>query len=117
MSISGSSIGIIGGSIAGCATAIALERAECDVTVFERSAGELKDRGAGILIPVPLRDQLITTGYLEADYPVCQIQARRWLLRDGSKPLGKLLWHQQGSAIANNWGVLYPQSCGPAARV
>ena len=41
-------IGIIGGSIAGCATAIVLARSGHDIRVFERSASELKGRGAGI---------------------------------------------------------------------
>ena len=30
-------VGIIGGSLAGCAMAVALGQAGCDVTVFERS--------------------------------------------------------------------------------
>ena len=37
MLVRGSRVGIIGGSIAGCATAIALERLGCDAQVFERS--------------------------------------------------------------------------------
>ena len=57
MSIEGSSVGIIGGSIAGCASAIALSRLGCAVTVLERSSSGLKDRGSGIAVPVPLRDE------------------------------------------------------------
>ena len=41
--VRGSRVGIIGGSIAGCATAIALARLGCDVQVFERSSGVLRD--------------------------------------------------------------------------
>ena len=63
MAIEGMKVAIAGGSIAGCATAIALSRAGCDVTVFERSSS-LQDRGSGIAIPVPLRDQLIEAGYI-----------------------------------------------------
>jgi len=43
MLVRGSRVGIIGGSIAGCATAIALERLGCDVQVFERSSGVLRE--------------------------------------------------------------------------
>src|ERR1700756_3537608 len=43
-------VGIIGGSIAGCATAALLHRAGHDVTVFERSESGLVSRGAGILM-------------------------------------------------------------------
>ena len=41
-------VGIIGGSIAGCATAALLHRAGHDVIVFERSESDLVSRGAGI---------------------------------------------------------------------
>ena len=33
-------VGIVGGSIAGCATAVLMSRAGHSVTVFERSSGE-----------------------------------------------------------------------------
>jgi 2-polyprenyl-6-methoxyphenol hydroxylase-like FAD-dependent oxidoreductase len=39
-------VGIVGGSIAGCATAALLHRAGHDVTVFERSGSGLVSRGA-----------------------------------------------------------------------
>ena len=47
MSVAGSRVAVVGGSIAGCATAIALGRAGCDVAVLERSSTGLRDRGAG----------------------------------------------------------------------
>jgi 2-polyprenyl-6-methoxyphenol hydroxylase-like FAD-dependent oxidoreductase len=55
MRVEGSRVGIVGGSIAGCATAIALRRLGCDITVLERSSGALRDRGAGIAVPDILR--------------------------------------------------------------
>jgi 2-polyprenyl-6-methoxyphenol hydroxylase-like FAD-dependent oxidoreductase len=99
-------VGIVGGSIAGCAAAIALRRLGCDVTVFERSSGALRDRGSGIAIPNPLRDEMIGAGYLPGDYRYFQAAGRDWLLDDGSAG-GRLLWHQVGSASTNNWGVLW----------
>jgi len=106
MLIRGSRVGIIGGSIAGCATAIALERLGCDVQVFERSSGVLRDRGSGIAIPLTLRDDLIDSGYLPADYAHCLATHRWWILADGTPP-GRLLWTQLGLAAHNNWGVLW----------
>ncbi|HSH76502.1 MAG TPA: FAD-dependent monooxygenase [Longimicrobiales bacterium] len=106
MSIAGSRVAIVGGSIAGCAAAIALGKAGCEVAVFERSSGELEDRGAGIAIPVSLRDQLQSAGYLPASYPACALAKRFWILDDGT-PQGRLLWKQPGQAVTNNWGVLW----------
>ena len=53
-------VGIIGGSIAGCTTAIELSRVGCEVTLFERTGDELKDRGAGIGVPPSIIDTFIT---------------------------------------------------------
>ena len=106
MGISGSRVGVIGGSLAGCATAIALSRAGCTVEVFERSEGELRDRGSGIGMPTPLREELIAAGYLPGDYPWCGIEGRLWVVPDGS-PRGRVLWRQSSSPTHNNWGVLW----------
>ena len=62
VSVAGSRVAVIGGSIAGCAAAIALRRAGCEVTVFERSQGALRARGAGIIVPRPLLAQLTAAG-------------------------------------------------------
>jgi len=106
MKVAASHVGVIGGSIAGCAAAIALARAGCKVTVFERSRGELKDRGSGIAMPGTLVEEAITAGYLPTDYPTCSLGRRLWLHDDGS-PLGRVLWEQPGAGLTNNWGVLW----------
>ena len=59
MKVRGSRVAVVGGSIAGCAAAIALDRLGCRVDVFERSTGALRDRGSGIAIPLALRDELM----------------------------------------------------------
>lgn len=104
--VSGSRVGVVGGSIAGCSAAIALRRLGCDVTVFERSTGALRDRGSGIAIPVPLRDELIEHDYLSQDYAHCLLSGRRWVAGDGS-PAGRSIWQINGPMVTNNWGVLW----------
>lgn len=107
MAVVGAQVAIVGGSIAGCAAALALRRAGCEVTVYERSRGELKDRGAGIGIPGPLRDELVSTGYLEPAMPVCPTRERVWIARDSQARTGRVIWRQPSPVAVNNWGVLW----------
>lgn len=104
--VRGSRVGVVGGSIAGCAVAIALHRLGCEVTMLERSSSGLQDRGSGIVIPIPLRDELIDAGYLPADYATWPMTGRRWYVADGTDD-GALLWQQPGPAVTNNWGSLW----------
>jgi 2-polyprenyl-6-methoxyphenol hydroxylase-like FAD-dependent oxidoreductase len=60
-------VGIVGGSLAGCAAAIALGRAGCEVSVYERSRGALEDRGAGIGMPLALLRTLVERDYVDED--------------------------------------------------
>lgn len=106
MSIKGKKIGIIGGSLSGCTAAIAFLRAGCDVEVFERSSHGLKDRGAGIDIPEPLRAELVAKDYVPSDYTFCKSILRWWQFPDGSR-LGRRLWTQHSHTAANNWGNLW----------
>ena len=106
MTSGGMNVGVIGGSIAGCATATALTRAGCDVEVFERSSKGLMDRGSGIGIPGPLRASLMDKGFLPQAFPSCEIKRRWWQFPDGS-PEGRRLWTQATPAFANNWGNLW----------
>jgi len=107
MSILGSRVGIVGGSIAGCAMAVAAGRVGCDVTVFEASSGDLKDRGAGIFIPLQLREQLVASGYLAADTPYCHPPERVWITADPAEAVGRTLWRHPFPGAAHNWGVLW----------
>lgn len=107
MSIAGSRVAIVGGSIAGCAAAIALRRAGCDVTVYERTRGMLRDRGFGIGIPAPLHDHLLSAGYLAADTPVCRYTERQWLIGDPALGQGRRLAVQRAPVACDNWAVLW----------
>ena len=45
---------IAGGSLGGLSAALALRCINCDVNVFERSPGEMKSRGAGLVVQTEL---------------------------------------------------------------
>jgi 2-polyprenyl-6-methoxyphenol hydroxylase-like FAD-dependent oxidoreductase len=107
MAVVGGRVAVVGGSIAGCAAALALRRAGCEVLVYERTRGMLRDRGAGIAIPVGLLQELVSAGYLDSDMPWCPVSERVWLVRDGAAPEGRVLWRQPSLAAMNNWGVLW----------
>jgi len=107
LGIEGTRVAIVGGSIAGCAAAVALDRVGCEVSVFERTEGDLAERGAGIAIPVSLKEQLMTEGYLDVGYPSCRASERLWLVADDHDRFGRALWSQPSPAIMNNWSDLW----------
>jgi 2-polyprenyl-6-methoxyphenol hydroxylase-like FAD-dependent oxidoreductase len=71
-------VGIIGGSIAGCATAALLHRADHDVTVFERSESGLVSRGAGILMITTSWQDMTARGLLDGTVPACRAGYDGW---------------------------------------
>jgi 2-polyprenyl-6-methoxyphenol hydroxylase-like FAD-dependent oxidoreductase len=105
-------IGVVGGSIAGCAGALAAARAvpEAAVVVFERSAGELRDRGAGIGIQRERFAELAAAGFLDASLPSTTGATRQWYAREGAATepeLGKLIGTHPFPFGAHNWGHLH----------
>ncbi|ROS05430.1 2-polyprenyl-6-methoxyphenol hydroxylase-like FAD-dependent oxidoreductase [Sinobacterium caligoides] len=80
------SIGIIGGSIAGCAAAVALGRAGHDVQVFERSAGRLESRGVGITIPSTVIDSLKEKQLIDDDFPCFETEQLSYHVQDSASP-------------------------------
>ena len=106
--MTGRRIAVIGGSVAGCAAALALHRAGIDeVTVFERSSGGLEDRGVGIAMHSDLCRQLTEAGYLDPDLPYAQITRRAWIVREGELPLGRVVGTQPFDFRAFNWGSVW----------
>ncbi|HJP76953.1 MAG TPA: NAD-binding protein [Pseudonocardiaceae bacterium] len=95
---------IIGGSIAGCAMAVGLRRLGCEVTVYERSQGELTGRGLGIGIAGTVLPTL--TDYLGPDLRSSPITQRSWFVPDGS-PTGRVALLQPFGVVATNWGVVW----------
>jgi 2-polyprenyl-6-methoxyphenol hydroxylase-like FAD-dependent oxidoreductase len=103
-------VGIVGGSIAGCTAAIMLARIGCDVTVFERSHGELQGRGAGIGSYARVIDELYEQGLVDDDFPVTSSASMHYLRRtDAENRLGRHAWQQRHDFTMMHWGDLYRQ--------
>ncbi|MFC8703843.1 FAD-dependent monooxygenase [Streptomyces anulatus] len=110
-------IGVIGGSIAGCAAAVAGSRAGADVTVYERSEAELQDRGFGIVIPPQLHAELLGSGYLDAAMPTAPVGTRVWLTRQPGGRSVRELARQPSPVTPCNWGLLWRSLRGSAGAV
>ncbi len=103
-------IGIVGGSIAGCAAAIELGRAGHDVTCFERSEGGLTGRGAGIGTPVGTFDTLVERNLIDADTPRFVVSDHPFVgRRDAGDRLGHVALTLPLDMALLNWGDLWAQ--------
>lgn len=101
-------VGIVGGSIAGCAAAILLSRAGYAVSVFERSRGELVDRGAGIATPVTTFSSLIARDLLDVTFPYVHRPDQPFITRAAADDwLGHAPWSRPHDEAAMHWGELY----------
>ncbi len=104
----GLKVGIVGGSIAGCTVATELLRLGCDVTLFERTGDELKDRGAGIGVPATILETLVDRDLVDSDTPYFAGRGFTRLWRTPEEPrYGYLAWDQPADLALLNWGVLY----------
>jgi 2-polyprenyl-6-methoxyphenol hydroxylase-like FAD-dependent oxidoreductase len=101
-------IAVIGGSIAGCAAALAVHRAGAEeITVFERTTGGLEDRGVGIGIHGELSLQLEAAGYVDPEMPYLQLAERKWITWDGESYGGQLVGTQPFDFRAYDWGSVW----------
>jgi 2-polyprenyl-6-methoxyphenol hydroxylase-like FAD-dependent oxidoreductase len=105
----GMRVGIIGGSVAGCAIAALLHRAGHDVTVFERSESDLVSRGAGIGTPTAVWQDMMARGLIDGTLPACRADYMRYVTRGSGT--GRQRWlgdaGGQGSLMLLNWAHLY----------
>ncbi|WP_424215965.1 monooxygenase (plasmid) [Streptomyces sp. BI20] len=100
--------GIVGGSIAGCAAALAASRGGADaVTVFERAGGRLADRGAGLAVHDDRYAELAEAGYLDEDIPALRLTRRGWYVRDGGAPMGRRIGWSPFPFRSYGWGPLW----------
>lgn len=108
--ISSLRVGIVGGSISGCVTAVELARLGADVTVFERSH-RLEDRGAGIGLALSLIETLKQRDLIDDDTGHIPVFRRRFVVRcnEDSPHLGRTIWEQSFASGSTNWDVVYRQ--------
>jgi 2-polyprenyl-6-methoxyphenol hydroxylase-like FAD-dependent oxidoreductase len=101
-------VGIVGGSIAGCSAAIELLRLGHDVTVFERSKGELVGRGAGIGTPTPLFEKLVERDLVDPDMPRFTAAHHPLVGKSDEDPrFGHTALRLDLDMVLCNWGELY----------
>jgi 2-polyprenyl-6-methoxyphenol hydroxylase-like FAD-dependent oxidoreductase len=74
---------VVGGSLGGLFNAIALRNLGCDVTVFEKSSGLMRDRGAGIVLQSEVTEFFHRYGVGTTREISVPVRDRRYLNRDG----------------------------------
>jgi 2-polyprenyl-6-methoxyphenol hydroxylase-like FAD-dependent oxidoreductase len=102
-------VAIIGGSIAGCATAALLRQAGHDVTVFERSESGLVSRGAGIVIATAGLQDMIAHGLIDETLPACQVDCTRLVTRAPGTGQQRWLGDVHVELTLLNWAHLFQQ--------
>ncbi|MFH8791721.1 FAD-dependent monooxygenase [Streptomyces sp. NPDC017941] len=103
-------VAVVGGSVAGCAMALAAHRGGADeITVYERASGRLAERGVGLAVHNSRYVELESAGYMDADMPWVQLERRRWYVRDerASSPLGHEIGSMPFPFRTYNWGPLW----------
>jgi 2-polyprenyl-6-methoxyphenol hydroxylase-like FAD-dependent oxidoreductase len=100
-------VGIIGGSIAGCATAALLHRAGHDVTVFERSEADLVSRGAGIVVATTAWQDMMAHGLIDGTLPTCQAGYSRFAARAPRTGQQRWLGNVEMGFTLLNWAHIY----------
>lgn len=108
-------VGIVGGSVGGMAVATALTRKGFSATVFERSPGNLEERGGGIGIPLDVLEDFRRRDLIDRDVTGVRGSERTWCVKDGDSKLGRVLAHQAMAMDAQHWGLLYQQMRARAA--
>jgi len=93
---------IVGGSIAGLTTGLALLKRGWDVQLFEATHGELQHRGAGIITHQALFDALKKLNVATKDRIGVSIHTRKTFDKSGS-----VVRTIQLEQIATSWGRLY----------
>jgi 2-polyprenyl-6-methoxyphenol hydroxylase-like FAD-dependent oxidoreductase len=107
----GLKVGIVGGSITACAAAILLRRAGADVSLYERSSGNLQDRGVGLAMKISTLEELARRDVIDDDIGTVPVWTRTFA-RPHANPAQQdtpwqVFWEQPVAFYANHWGVLF----------
>ncbi|HEX5120497.1 MAG TPA: FAD-dependent monooxygenase [Pseudonocardiaceae bacterium] len=103
-----SGVAVVGGSVAGCAAALAVGRAGAgNVTVFERTTGGLRGRGVGLGILRELYRELADADYLDDATPHLPLSTRHWITGDGRSYGGRVVGSQDFPFRSYDWGSLW----------
>lgn len=97
-------VGVIGGSLGGLYTGLALRCIGCDVNIYERATGLMEDRGAGLVVHDEMLEYLEEYGIATRDAISVPIYQRRYLNRDGS-----VRFAQSARQRMTSWNVLFGQ--------
>ncbi len=101
---------MVGGSIAGCAAALAASRGGAErITVLERADDRLRDRGVGIALQSDRYDELREAGYVAPEMPWAPLTRRLWSVRDGEAEHGRVVGEQPFPFRAYSWGSLWSE--------
>ena len=97
-------VAVIGGSIGGLSSALALHCINCDVNVFERSSGGMKSRGAGLVVQMELVNFLREHGVTTEDAISVPAYTRQYISKDGS-----IISEEQTLQLMTSWDNVYRQ--------
>jgi hypothetical protein len=93
---------VAGGSLGGLFNAIALRSLGCEVEVFEKSSGLMRDRGAGIVFQQEVAEFLTRFEVAPLESVVVPVQTRRYLGHDGA-----VLQKGPMPQAMTSWDMLY----------
>ena len=103
-------IGIVGGSIAGCAAAIELTRAGYQVDVYEKSSRPRTRRGVGVATPIASLQALIARDLISVETPHFLVHQQPFSGRSNAgERLGRTAWSAPVTLALVNWDDLYRQ--------
>jgi 2-polyprenyl-6-methoxyphenol hydroxylase-like FAD-dependent oxidoreductase len=86
---------------------VELSRAGHHVEIYERSATELVDQGAGVIAPAHVFQQMIARKLLPESLPRCQVATARYVCRQGDDYTGRWLGDAAFPLTTVNWAHLH----------
>src|SRR5271167_1584173 len=97
-------VAVIGGSIAGLSTGIALRCLGCDVDIFEQSPTTLRGRGGGLVVQYEMLDWMTSHGVATLETLSIPGVERQFLDRDG-----RVIQRFPDSTPFTSWDAVFHQ--------